>query len=43
MNALSIDSVEDPFVLMVQERLPMPRLPEVVTQGMVDGLNALTS
>jgi hypothetical protein len=43
MNALSIDSVEDPFVLMVQARLPMPRLPEVVTQGMVDGLNALTS
>ena len=43
MRALGIDSEEDLFLLMAQARLPMPRLPEVVTQGMVDSLNALTS
>ena len=42
-KALGIDSEEDLFLLMAQARLPMPRLPEVVTQGMVDSLNALTS
>jgi hypothetical protein len=42
-NALGIDSEEDLFLLMAQARLPMPRLPEVVTHAMVDSLNALTS
>lgn len=43
INALGIDSEEDLFLLMARARLPMPRVPEVVTQGMVDSLNALTS
>ena len=43
MRALGIDSEEDLFLLMAQARLPMPRLPEVVTHTMVDSLNALTS
>jgi hypothetical protein len=42
-DALGIDSEEDLFLLMAQARLPMPRLPDVVTQAMVDSLNALTS
>src|SRR5438105_769850 len=42
MDALGIDSEEDLFLLMAQARLPMPRLPEAVTQGMLDSLHALT-
>lgn len=42
MTALGIDSEEDLFLLMVQARLPLPRLPETTTQRMVDELNALT-
>ena len=42
MAALGIDSDEDLFLLMVQARLPMPRLPEESTQRMTDELNALT-
>lgn len=41
MYALGIDSQEDLFLLMAQAHLPMPHLPEAVTQGMVDSLNAL--
>lgn len=43
LAALGIDSQEDLFLLMAQARLPMPRLPEAVTQGMVDSLHALAS
>lgn len=38
---LNLDSQEDLFLLMAQAHLPMPRLPEQVTQGMVDKLNGL--
>jgi len=41
MAALGIDSEEDLFLLMAQAHLPLPRLPETTTQGMVDELNAL--
>jgi hypothetical protein len=40
--ALGIDSEEDLFLLMAQAHLPMPRLPDATTRGMVDDLNALT-
>ena len=43
LAALGIDSQEDLFLLMVQAHLPMPRLPDVVTQSMVDSLHALSS
>ena len=43
LAALGIDSQEGLFLLMAQARLPMPRLPEAVTQGMVDSLHALAS
>lgn len=39
--ALGIDNQEDLFLLMAQAHLPMPRLPESVTQNMVDNLHAL--
>jgi hypothetical protein len=41
MATLGIDSEEDLFLLMVQAHLPMPRLADAATQGMVDVLNAL--
>lgn len=41
MAALGIDSEEDLFLLMAQAHLPMPRLPDATTQGMVAELNAL--
>jgi hypothetical protein len=41
LAALGIDSQEDLFLLMAQAHLPMPRLPEAVTQHMVDSLHAL--
>jgi hypothetical protein len=43
MAALGIDSEEDLFLLMAQAHLPMPRLADAATQGMVDTLNALTT
>jgi hypothetical protein len=43
LAALGGDSQEDLFLLMAQAHLPMPRLPEAVTQSMVDSLNALPS
>lgn len=43
MRATGIDSEEDLFLLMAQAHLPMPRLPEAVTRGMVDSLHALPS
>ena len=41
MRALGTDSEEDLFLLMAQAHLPMPRLPEAVTRGMVDQLLSL--
>ncbi|WP_321891828.1 hypothetical protein [Paraburkholderia tropica] len=41
MCSLGIDSDEDLFLLMAQSHLPMPRLPEAKTRGMVDELNEL--
>lgn len=41
MAALGIDSQEDLFLLMAQAHLPMPRLPEPATQGMMDSLHEL--
>lgn len=41
MTTLGIDSAEDLFLLMAQAHLPMPRLPDSVTQGMVNILNTL--
>jgi hypothetical protein len=41
MNKLGIDAVEDLFLLMAQAHLPMPRLPDAVTQNMVDQLHRL--
>jgi len=43
MSGLGIDSEEDLFLLMAQAHLPMPRLPDAVTQEMVNTLNALAS
>ncbi|MBY0572265.1 MAG: hypothetical protein K2P84_01175 [Undibacterium sp.] len=41
MAALGIDSQEDLFLLMTQAHLPMPRLPESITQEMIASLHAL--
>lgn len=41
LKALGLDSEEDLFLLMVQAHLPMPRLPEAETTGMVKALHAL--
>jgi len=41
MRALGIDGEEDLCLLMAQARLPMPRLPEAVTRGMVEQLKSL--
>ena len=41
MKALGIDSEEDLFLLMAKTHLPMPRLPDAATQGMVGELNSL--
>lgn len=38
---LGIDNEEDLFLLMAQAHLPMPRISEDQTQGMVEALNAL--
>lgn len=38
---LGIDQTEDLFLLMAQARLPMPRLPDSVTQDMVQKLHLL--
>lgn len=43
LAALGIDSQEDLFLLMAQAHLPMPRLPEALTQRMADSLRALAS
>ena len=42
-RALGIDGEEDLFLLMAQAHLPMPRLPEAVTRGMVDELKSLSA
>lgn len=41
--ALGIESEEDLFLLMAQAHLPMPRLPDAITRGMVDQLKSLAS
>lgn len=41
MRSLGIDSDEALFLLMTQAHLPMPRLPDVATQEMVEQLNTL--
>jgi hypothetical protein len=41
MQVLGVDSEEDLYLLMAQAHLPMPRLSEAATQGMVDQLRAL--
>lgn len=43
MQALGIDSEEDLFLLMAQAHLPMPRLPDAITQDMVNQLKSLTA
>jgi len=41
LRALGLDSDEDLFLLMAQAHLPMPRLPEAETAGMVKALHTL--
>ena len=41
MDKLGIDSFEDLFLLMTQAHLPMPRLSDAATDGMVQELGAL--
>jgi hypothetical protein len=41
MQALGVGSDEDLFLLMAQAHLPMPRLPDAITNGMINQLNAL--
>lgn len=41
MQALSIESDEDLFLLMAKAHLPMPRLPSAKTEAMVGQLNDL--
>ena len=41
MRALGISSEEDLFLLMAQAHLPMPRLPDAITQDMVGQLKSL--
>lgn len=43
MRALGIDSAEDLFLLMAQAHLPMPRLPDAMTQNMIDQLKSLSA
>ena len=39
LAALGLENQEELFLLMAQAHLPMPRLPQSVTQAMVDSLN----
>ena len=41
LGKLGIDQTEDLFLLMAQARLPMPLLPGVVAQDMMEKLNLL--
>lgn len=43
MRALGIDSAEDLFLLMAQAHLPMPRLPDAMTQDMVGQIKSLSA
>lgn len=43
MEQLGIDTGEDLFLLMAQAHLPMPRLSDAATQGMVQALHKLPS
>lgn len=42
MRALGTDSAEDLFLLMAQAHLPMPRLPDAMTQDMVGQIKSLS-
>jgi len=41
MESLGLESEEDLFLMMAQARLPMPKLSDSITRGMVDDLNSL--
>jgi len=41
MESLGLEHEEDLFLMMAQAHLPMPRLSDSMTQGMVDELNSL--
>ncbi|HMT92063.1 hypothetical protein [uncultured Thiothrix sp.] len=41
LAALNLEHEEDLFLLMAQAHLPMPRLPEKITQAMVSSLTQL--
>lgn len=41
LQALNLEHEEDLFLLMAQAHLPMPRLPEKLTQAMVSSLSGL--
>lgn len=41
MRLLGINGAEDLFLLMAQAHLPMPRLPDAVTQDMIEQLKSL--
>jgi len=41
MESLGLEHEEDLFLMMAQAHLPMPRLSDSLTQGMVDELNSL--
>ncbi|WP_089729292.1 hypothetical protein [Candidatus Thiosymbion oneisti] len=41
MESLGLEREEDLFLMMAQAHLPMPRLSDSMTQGMIDDLNSL--
>jgi len=41
MESLGLEHEEDLFLMMAQAHLPMPKLSDSMTQGMVDELNSL--
>jgi len=41
MESLGLESEEDLFLMMAQARLPMPKLSDSITRGMVDDMNSL--
>lgn len=41
MESLGLESEEDLFLMMAQTCLPMPKLSDSVTRGVVDDLNSL--
>jgi len=41
LESLGLEREEDLFLMMAQARLPMPKLSDSITRGMVDDLNGL--